>query len=475
MHDPSITEESSRKAAVVADAESASVAPAAEEQHAGMRRRYYLAVRWKLLLALGFATTWCALSTWIALPWFSDLAQLTGPWLAGIIIAGIALIPGFANAFLVAGMVLDRRPRYGLRSNPPAVTILIAAYNEERHIADTLRSILAQRFEAPVEVIVIDDGSQDTTAECVERFIADTDLPTGVEIRLLRQPENRGKAHALNAGLAEARYDRIVTLDADTYLYRDALRNLALNHVNSPSNTRATAGTVLVRNSRQNLLARLQEWDYFQGIAVVKRIQSLFQGTLVAQGAFSIYDKRALQEIGGWEQTVGEDIVLTWALLERDYRVGYAENAFAFTNVPTTMGAYYRQRRRWARGLIEAFKRFPKVLVRPRLNLPFVYLNLLFPYLDLIFLTVFIPGIIAAVFFQFYAVVGILTLFLLPLALAVSSLMFFRQRRLFAEAGLRVRRNYLGFLGYIVAYQMVLTPASLAGYFGEFLNFRKRW
>ena len=101
-------------------------------------------------------------------------------------------------------------------------------------------------------------------------------------------PRNGGKANALNAGLAEARHEHIVTLDGDTYLYCDALRNLALNHVHSPINTRATAGTVLARNSRQNLLTRLQEWDYFQGIAVVKRIQSLFQGTLVAQGAFSI-------------------------------------------------------------------------------------------------------------------------------------------------------------------------------------------
>lgn len=440
-----------------------------------MRRRLYVNVRWKLALALAFATGWCALSAWIALPWFGDLAALTGSVAAGLIIAGIALIPGFANAFLVGGLLLDRRPRFEHFQDPPPLTVLIAAYNEERHIGDTLSSIIAQRYEAELEIIVIDDGSSDSTAERVEAFIAGTVWPTGHSLRLRRMPRNGGKAAALNAGLAEARHAHIVTLDADTYLYRNALRNLALNHIHSPINTRATAGTVLVRNSRQNLLARLQEWDYFQGIAVVKRIQSLFQGTLVAQGAFSIYEREALEEIGGWAETVGEDIVLTWALIDREYRVGYAENAFAFTNVPTTLGAYYRQRRRWARGLIEAFKRFPQVLVRPRLNLPFIYLNLLFPYLDLIFLMVFVPGILAAVFFQFYAVVGLMTLLLLPLALVISVMMFRHQRRVFRAAGLNVRRNYLGFFGYLVAYQMVLTPASLAGYFGEFFNFRKAW
>lgn len=440
-----------------------------------IRRRLYVSVRWKLALALAFATTWCLLSAWIARPWFADLSTVAGPYLAAIIIAGIALVPGFANAFLVGGVLLDRRPRFDQHADPPPITVLIAAYNEEQHIRETLRSIAGQRYEAEVEVIVIDDGSRDATASCVEAFVASVVLPPGRSMRLLRMPQNAGKAHALNAGLAQARHTHIVTLDADTYLYRDALRNLALNHSHSPINTRATAGTVLVRNSRHNWLARLQEWDYFQGISVVKRIQSLFQGTLVAQGAFSIYEREALREIGGWEQTVGEDIVLTWALIDRDYRVGYAENAFAFTNVPTTLGAYYRQRRRWARGMIEAFKRFPRVLIRPRLNLPFIYLNILFPYLDLVFLTVFLPGIVAAVFFQFYAVVGLMTLFLLPLALAISLLMFAHQRRVFRGAGLKVRRNFLGFLGYLVAYQVVLTPASLAGYFGEFFNVRKSW
>lgn len=219
----------------------------------------------------------------------------------------------------------------------------------------------------------------------------------------------------------------------------------------------------------------MQEWDYFHGIAIVKRTQSLFQGTLVAQGAFSIYRREALEEVGGWPITVGEDIVLTWALLEGGYRIGYAENAFVFTNVPTSWGAYYRQRKRWARGLIEAIKAHPGILRRPRMNTPFIYMNLLFPYIDFSYLVFFLPGVLLAVFFGIYAVAGPMTLVLLPLAAISNLLMFVKQRRIFAENGLRVRRNYLGWLLYAMSYQVLLSPASLAGYLTEALGARKQW
>jgi poly-beta-1,6-N-acetyl-D-glucosamine synthase len=294
-------------------------------------------------------------------------------------------------------------------------------------------------------------------------------------VRLLRMLSNGGKARALNAGLYEARHRYIVTVDADTLLYRDALLRLLTNQLNSPAHTAATAGTVLVRNSRKNLITRLQEWDYFIGIAVVKRVQSLLQGTLVAQGAFSVYRREVLEEVGGWAETVGEDIVLTWAIIQCGYRVGYAENAFVFTNVPETYGAFYRQRKRWSRGLMEAFRRYPGMAVRPRLNTPFVWLNALFPYLDFVYLFAFLPGVIAAVCFQFYAVVGILTLLLIPLAVTCNGLMFFRQRAIFKVHGLKVRRNVFGAVIFTLLYQAVLSPASLMGYAAELLNLRKTW
>jgi poly-beta-1,6-N-acetyl-D-glucosamine synthase len=454
---------------------SASHPEAADRVPAVPARRLYVNVPTKLVAMLLFATAWMGLSLWLALPWVRDLSELIGGFFAWAVVGGLALVPGYATAFMLAGLVLDRRPAARLPAEMPPVTVLIAAYNEEDCIVETLQSFERQYYPAPIEIIVIDDGSTDHTRERVDDYIARFPASPLRSVRLLRMLSNGGKARALNAGLHEAQHRYIVTVDADTLLYRDALLKLLANQLNSPAHTAATAGTVLVRNSRKNLITSLQEWDYFIGIAVVKRVQSLLQGTLVAQGAFSVYRREVLEEVGGWAETVGEDIVLTWAIIQRGYRVGYAENAFVFTNVPETYGAFYRQRKRWSRGLMEAFRRYPGMAVQPRLNTPFVWLNALFPYLDFIYLFAFLPGVIAAVFFQFYAVVGILTLLLIPLAVTCNALMFFRQRAIFKAHGLKVRRNVLGAVMFTLLYQAVLSPASLMGYTAELLNLRKTW
>src|SRR4029078_13531218 len=83
----------------------------------------------------------------------------------------------------------------------------------------------------------------------------------------------------------------------------------------APPDTVAVAGSVLVCNSRDNLLTKMQEWDYFLGIAAVKRVQGLYQSTLVAQGAFSLYRTERVREIGGWPDAIGEDIVVTLRLM----------------------------------------------------------------------------------------------------------------------------------------------------------------
>lgn len=188
----------------------------------------------------------------------------------------------------------------------PGLTMLIAAYNEATSIEDTLVSINIQNYPADLQVIVINDGSKDETAAIVRQ--AQARFPW---LTLLDLEQNAGKAHALNEGIKLAKHDLVITVDADSYLHQSALVNIVERYLLDPPNTRAVAGKILVRNSRENLLTKTQEWDYFLGISATKRMQSLYQGTLVAQGAFSIYDRNALIEVGGWPECVGEDIVLT--------------------------------------------------------------------------------------------------------------------------------------------------------------------
>jgi poly-beta-1,6-N-acetyl-D-glucosamine synthase len=431
------------------------------------RRRFYLSVPVKFAIALSAGFAWLAASVWLATPWMRDLAAWGGWAFAIFAVGGVALVPGFMNAFVMTSLVLDRRPPRRRLSSYPGITILISAYNEADSIWETIESIERQRYPGPLEVLVIDDGSTDATAAIVE----------GVRrpwLRLLRQPANAGKAAALNRGLALARHGLVVTLDADSYLFRDALAILVERYSRDPVHTRAVAGTMLVRNSRKNWVTRIQEWDYFHGIAASKRIQSLFQGTLVAQGAFSIYDARTLREVGGWDDRVGEDIVLTWAILAAGWRVGHAEQAICFTNVPESLGQFIRQRQRWARGMIEAFRRHPRILVTPRLSTTFIWWNLLFPWLDVAFTLVFVPGLLLALA-GIYWIAGPLTLFLLPMSLLINGVMFRVGTQLFAAHGLRVRRNPLGFVVYVLGYSLILQPACVIGYLSELLGMRRTW
>jgi biofilm PGA synthesis N-glycosyltransferase PgaC len=436
----------------------------------------YLAPKYKMVLSTIFVGAWLGVSVYVARPWIADLGSYVPGFIAWLVVTGLALIPGMANALVISGLFLDKRPIFMVqpKSRFPNISVLIAAYNEEKDIASTMRSVLSQNYPGGLEVIVIDDGSKDKTAEVVKGFISH-DKDSDVRIILKTLSQNGGKANALNAGLRMASNDFIVTLDADSYLYRNSLRNLVNYMLCSTRDTGAIAGSVLVRNSRANFLTRLQEWDYFHGISVVKRIQSLYQGTLVAQGAYSIFRKAVLMESGGWTDTMGEDIVLTWGLHRKGYKVRYAENAIVFTNVPETYMKFFRQRKRWARGLIEAFMQHPSVIVKPRLNLPFIWYNLTFPFLDFVYLFVFIPGLIAAVVFQNYILVGLMTLLLLPQMVLINWIMYYKQKQVFKRMGLRVRQNLSGFLVYMLVYQLLMTPACLAGYTAEILRLKKSW
>jgi biofilm PGA synthesis N-glycosyltransferase PgaC len=430
---------------------------------------HYMPVRVKFALTLVLSFAWAGLSYVLARRWIAELSTLEGSVLAHLMIFGIAILPGFMNAFLVVGLLLDRRPlrRQFEDRELPGITVLVAAYNEEDSILATIVSLESQNYPAPIEVIVINDGSTDGTME----RLRSVSYPW---LHVLDLKCNGGKAKALNAGLSQATYPLTVTLDADSYLYRNALRRLVERFLSDPPNTAAVAGAVFVRNSRENVVTRMQEWDYFHGIAAVKRLQSLFQGTLVAQGAFSLYRTDILCAIGGWPECVGEDIVLTWAILRDGHRVGYCEDAITFTNAPTTFRQFVRQRQRWSRGLIEAFKAHRQLLLQRRMSTLFIWWNLLFPYMDLVYTLVFIPGLLLACF-GIYWLAGPMTLLVLPMAFLVNGLMYLIQSRMFREQELKVRRNPMGFVLYTLFYGIVLQPGCVMGYVAELLRLRKRW
>lgn len=434
------------------------------------RRRLYVSRRGRILATIAVGLAWAGLSAAIDRAWMADLAALVTLPVAVAIVAGIAIVPGYLNAQLLASVLLDRpKPLPAGPPSEPGVTVLVAAYNEQGAIGPTLAAILAQDYPGPIRVLVIDDGSTDGTREAVERAAAG-DGRVG-----LIAADHRGKAGALNLGLACATTPLVATVDADTLLVPSALRRIVTRLLVDPGGTVAVAGSVLVRNSRGGLVARMQEWDYQLGITAVKRQQALLGATLVAQGAFSVYRTDEMRLAGGWPDRIGEDIVATWALIEHGGRVAFEPTAVAFTSVPTSLRRFTIQRQRWARGMIEGLNTHgASLLRRRRLWVHSVIADAVFPFLDLTYTLAVPAGIVLAALGNF-AIIGPLTLAVLPLNLAMCGALFARERSVFAELGLHVRRNRRGFLAYFLLYQLIQSPVSVSGYILELRGARRVW
>jgi biofilm PGA synthesis N-glycosyltransferase PgaC len=421
-----------------------------------------------------FAAVWLVFSLWLSLPWLSDLGDLAHPVLALFVLTFVAYVPGFMNAFLLMSLVL--RPNAARRTpdNWPPITILIAAYQEEESIGRTMKSLSELDYPGELEILVIDDGSMDATSAIVENSQSFFEFNSNIQITLIRQPQNGGKARALNEGLRRSSRDLIVTIDADTLLQKNSLISIIEHLEASPPGTMAIAGAVLVANPKETWLTAAQQWDYFHGIAAVKRLQGMYDGTLVAQGAFSIYRRSALIAAGGWPDTVGEDIVLTWGLLKQGYKIGYAADAIAWTHAPASFRELANQRKRWARGMIEALAIHKSLLGVGTPRTMFIWWNLLFVSIDLTFTFAFIPGLVLA-FLGIYWLAGPITLLVLPLA-ALWNLVIYRiQTRMLKRENIEMEKSALGFVLFALIYPFLMQPVSVWGYWAELTGGKKQW
>lgn len=435
-----------------------------------IKKGIYIPVFAKFMLGHFGALFWVSLSVYLSLPWLKDLGTAVSFPVALIIIAGICYMPGYMNAFLVSSLLVDRQPVIKNKDPREPVTVIIAAHNEEDGIYNTLSYLEKQDYAGDLKIVAVNNRSSDNTALEIERAKRDFDL----KIDLIDE-DRPGKYNALNRGLAHVQTRYVITLDADTLLLPSSIRYLVARMINSPEQICAVAGSVLARNSRSGIWARIQEWDYFLGIASIKRLQGLYQGTLVAQGAYSIYKTDSLKAVRGWPDAIGEDIVLTWRLLARKWRVYYEPLAVAFTEVPSTFNHFVRQRSRWARGMIEGLKEI-KPWHQPRLFTKYLtFVNLTMPYMDLVYTFCWIPGLLLA-FLGYFWIVGPVTLLVLPLTvISYAVLYYFQKKQVFDRLNLKIRKNILGLILFIVAYQMVMSPASVYGYIQEIFKRERVW
>jgi cellulose synthase/poly-beta-1,6-N-acetylglucosamine synthase-like glycosyltransferase len=245
--------------------------------------------------------------------------------------------------------------------------VVIPAHNEERVIAKALGALDMARAPG-VEVIVVDDGSTDATADIARSF----------PVRVIRQPQG-GKAAALNTGIAAAGGEVIVVLDADTVLDPDFLDAVA-PHFTDPA-VGAVAGNIKVGN-RGSVLARLQALEYVVSLDLDRRTQDMLGVIAVVPGAAGAFRRAALADVGGYPgDTLVEDADLTVALLKGGWRIHYEPTALAYTEAPEGIADALRQRRRWAYGTIQVLAKHAGSLLHPSagrvglLGLPWMLLS----------------------------------------------------------------------------------------------------
>jgi len=225
------------------------------------------------------------------------------------------------------------------------VSVVIAAYNEGKVIGGTLRAVLSTQYKGPVEVIVVNDGSTDETASEVES-VAKSDS----RVRLLSQ-DNRGKARALQRGLAAARHVIIVFIDADTQCQPNTLPRLIEPF--SDKRIGAVSGHAKVGNLR-TFIAKCQALEYTCGFNLDRRAYDRWNCITVVPGAISAIRKEAIDQAGGLSlETLAEDTDLTLSLHKQRQRIVYVPGAIAWTEAPETVATLSRQRSRWAYGTLQ--------------------------------------------------------------------------------------------------------------------------
>lgn len=250
---------------------------------------------------------------------------------------------------------------YALPEPPPMVSVLIPVYCEEKEIEATLEAAI--RIDYPrFEIVVVDDGSTDGTVARVMPYVERG------KVRLVRKTANEGKAMALNDALPCVNGEIVLALDADAVVDLGILRALVPHF--SSARVAAVTGNPRVSN-RRTLLSKIQLIEFTSVVGLLRRAQRVWGRIQTVSGVVVAFRKIALFDVGLFDPSMAtEDIDMSWRLQKRFWDVRYEPKALVWMQVPDTLRALWRQRRRWAVGLGQVLRRHGGILFHYR-NLRF--------------------------------------------------------------------------------------------------------
>ncbi|TYC47845.1 glycosyltransferase [Weissella muntiaci] len=262
------------------------------------------------------------------------------------IIGGLLFI--FLSFFYWLFMEKIDKPQY-LKEEPPFISILVAAHNEELTIESTINH-LERRMNYPTdkyEVIVVDDGSTDRTKDILLRL----QKLYANRLRVIKIVNNRGKAAGLNIALGFAKGEFVLSNDADSKPEIDALwKYMYYFERKGGKKLGAVTGNMLPIN-KTTIVSEAQQNELNSIIGLIKRAQLSFGGLFAFSGANTMYRKQAVLDVGGWQaEQPTEDIAISWDMQIAGWKAFFAPHIRFYMDVPETLRDLIKQRKRWTSG-----------------------------------------------------------------------------------------------------------------------------
>ena len=297
------------------------------------------------------------------------------------------------------------------------LSIIVPVFNESSGILNSIHSLLNLRYPQ-TEIIVVNDGStDDTQAKLMEEFdmvpiyramrlqIASKRVIQLYQSKLepnlyLIEKENGGKADALNAGINLASYPYVCSIDGDSILHKNALLRVMEPIVSSAGEVIAAGGTIRVANEMNvelgdfvepdaynSPLVLIQAIEYVRSFLIGRIALSRFNLLLIISGAFSVFDRQWVIDVGGYStDMIGEDMELVVKLhrliqeRQSDKRIISIADSICYTEAPQSLSILRRQRRRWHQGVLASLLRHKDMVFNPKygrigmVSLPYYWL-----------------------------------------------------------------------------------------------------
>ena len=287
---------------------------------------------------------------------------------ASIVALALFLFLLLARYFTLIWLSYFYQTKYTVMEKPfytPFVSIIVPVYNEGKVLRASIDSLL--KLDYPnYEIIIVNDGSTDNTAEVGESLVGlHKGRTSWVKVSLINKP-NGGKSKALNAGIQYSEAEFVLCMDGDSALSPQTLK-MGMRHFVDPE-VGAVAGNVKVTNRGKPILD-LQALEYIEGLNMARAAQGFVKMVNIIPGPIGIFRKRALHDAGYYSSdTFAEDADLTLKILAKGWKIEYEPEAQAWTEAPANIFQLLKQRYRWTRGILQAIRKHKKFLINPIIN-----------------------------------------------------------------------------------------------------------